>query len=323
MSTTTTHRREMPKTYAELVRLMPPRTIHDDVDLENVTETIDRLAVLNRPTKRPSRLLGDVNDFGRCLRRRPSPGRYFQDRSSGNIEVSIAGARAKRFRPRPYPRPAAARLGNSPRRSPTQQDAHREARRALRRFAGRFFALKDATFCNESAPMKAQPDFTKLFREFFGEIPKKATYRLRNGPNRVHDLVFLSSIIHDARFRQKDLILRGTRLTIPIERDCWELLRSNELNGLHVARSRLFVSPVDAIHWSFCHDAAIAPDDCLWIDHVWLDDRSKNPYDRLIISGSGWDCAITANECDLAVRLEDTETPYLHPQKHKSRVSSS
>jgi HTH-type transcriptional regulator / antitoxin HigA len=50
MSAETTHRTEMPKTYAALVKLMPPRTIHDDVDLENVTEIIDRLAVLDHPT---------------------------------------------------------------------------------------------------------------------------------------------------------------------------------------------------------------------------------------------------------------------------------
>jgi antitoxin component HigA of HigAB toxin-antitoxin module len=41
----------MPKTYPGLVKLMPPRTIHDDVDLENVTELIDRLAILDHPTK--------------------------------------------------------------------------------------------------------------------------------------------------------------------------------------------------------------------------------------------------------------------------------
>ena len=40
----------MPKTYMELIRLMPPRTIHDDVDFENVAEIIDRLAV-DRPTE--------------------------------------------------------------------------------------------------------------------------------------------------------------------------------------------------------------------------------------------------------------------------------
>jgi HTH-type transcriptional regulator / antitoxin HigA len=48
---TTTPRTEMPKTYAALVRLMPPRTIRDDIDLENVTEIINRLAVLDDPTK--------------------------------------------------------------------------------------------------------------------------------------------------------------------------------------------------------------------------------------------------------------------------------
>jgi HTH-type transcriptional regulator / antitoxin HigA len=50
MSTATTPRTEMPKTYAALVKLMPPRAIHDDIDLENVTELIDRLAVLDHPT---------------------------------------------------------------------------------------------------------------------------------------------------------------------------------------------------------------------------------------------------------------------------------
>ncbi len=30
---------------------MPPRTIHDDIDLVNVTEIVDRLAVLDHPTK--------------------------------------------------------------------------------------------------------------------------------------------------------------------------------------------------------------------------------------------------------------------------------
>ena len=51
MSTATTFPRQMPKSYPGLVKLMPPRTIHDDVDLENVTEIINRLAVLDHPTK--------------------------------------------------------------------------------------------------------------------------------------------------------------------------------------------------------------------------------------------------------------------------------
>jgi antitoxin component HigA of HigAB toxin-antitoxin module len=43
-------RRQVPKTYPELVGLMPPRTIHDDIDLKNVIEIIDRLVVLNHLT---------------------------------------------------------------------------------------------------------------------------------------------------------------------------------------------------------------------------------------------------------------------------------
>jgi HTH-type transcriptional regulator / antitoxin HigA len=38
------HFRRMPKTYGALVAMLPPRPIHDDVDLANATEVIDRLA---------------------------------------------------------------------------------------------------------------------------------------------------------------------------------------------------------------------------------------------------------------------------------------
>jgi HTH-type transcriptional regulator / antitoxin HigA len=36
--------RRLPKTYGALVAMLPPRPIHDDVDLANATEMIDRLA---------------------------------------------------------------------------------------------------------------------------------------------------------------------------------------------------------------------------------------------------------------------------------------
>jgi HTH-type transcriptional regulator/antitoxin HigA len=36
--------RRLPTAYADLVALLPPRPIHDDVDLSNATEMIDRLA---------------------------------------------------------------------------------------------------------------------------------------------------------------------------------------------------------------------------------------------------------------------------------------
>ena len=36
--------RRLPKTYGGLVAMLPPRPIHDDVDLANASEMIDRLA---------------------------------------------------------------------------------------------------------------------------------------------------------------------------------------------------------------------------------------------------------------------------------------
>ena len=36
--------RRIPKTYRELVALLPPRPIHDEVDLRNAVEMVDRLA---------------------------------------------------------------------------------------------------------------------------------------------------------------------------------------------------------------------------------------------------------------------------------------
>ena len=41
---TTIDFRHLPTTYSALVALLPPRPIHDDVDLANATEIIDRLA---------------------------------------------------------------------------------------------------------------------------------------------------------------------------------------------------------------------------------------------------------------------------------------
>jgi HTH-type transcriptional regulator/antitoxin HigA len=48
---TATRTRNLPKDYAGLVALLPPRRIRDEVDLDNATEVIDRLAVLDKLTE--------------------------------------------------------------------------------------------------------------------------------------------------------------------------------------------------------------------------------------------------------------------------------
>jgi antitoxin component HigA of HigAB toxin-antitoxin module len=52
MSKSTTHlHRQMPKTFNELNALLPLRPINDRIDLENAYEVMDRLAVIEKPTK--------------------------------------------------------------------------------------------------------------------------------------------------------------------------------------------------------------------------------------------------------------------------------
>ena len=63
----------------------------------------------------------------------------------------------------------------------------------------------------------------------------------------MHDLVFLSSYIHDARFKIKEVRLRGKKLQIPLERDRWERYKS--LGELECIPSLLTVNPVLSIGW--------------------------------------------------------------------------
>ena len=49
--------------------------------------------------------------------------------------------------------------------------------------------------------MKKQPNFTKIFREYFGTTATKVRYSVRKDCNRIHDFVFLSSLVHDAMYQ--------------------------------------------------------------------------------------------------------------------------
>ena len=58
---TTKDFRHLPRTYDALVAMLPPRPIHDDLDLANATEVIDRMAGFALP--RPRGLPGGNRDL--------------------------------------------------------------------------------------------------------------------------------------------------------------------------------------------------------------------------------------------------------------------
>ena len=175
--------------------------------------------------------------------------------------------------------------------------------------------------------MKKQPDFAELFRNHFGDTPSKVTYQVRQDSNRFHDLVVLNSLIHDARFKRDQAVLRGKRLSISFERDCWELgtVEHSDCAELHIAQALLTLSPVLEIEWRFKHGTDFGSDTELWIQDIWLDRHATQEDDSMtvVINGFKWLCVITVRESELKIRLQDLETPYLYSQRTKDRAKSS
>ena len=97
---------------------------------------------------------------------------------------------------------------------------------------------------NTSAQL--QPDFGTWFR---ATEPQRICYEIRNDANRLHDLVYLSSYLHDARLCPSSVKLTRGCLRIRLERDCWELFEFYQ--ELVSVPSILEISPVVELEWRF------------------------------------------------------------------------
>lgn len=66
-----------------------------------------------------------------------------------------------------------------------------------------------------------QPDFDAMF---YRKQPWEE-FALRPGANWHHDVIFMSSLLHDAKFCREDVRLTRHRCHIGLVRDCWECYR--------------------------------------------------------------------------------------------------
>lgn len=178
------------------------------------------------------------------------------------------------------------------------------------------------TDCINARPkkMRKQPDFTALFFDYFGGRPRKVAYEVRHGSSRWHDLVFLNSLVHDARFCRKDIWVKSKRLVLPVNRDCWELPRheSEKSSELHIANARLSIYPVKSVVWSFDQNHSFSADAEMWLDYIWLERTaiSQDGTIPVVLAGYGWRCTILADADDLEIKLRDLEVPYLYSERH-------
>jgi hypothetical protein len=190
--------------------------------------------------------------------------------------------------------------------------------------------------------MRQHPDFQKVFSDYFGRVPRKITYEVRRDSNCYHDMAFISSLIHDARFRLSDVNLRGKRLTIDMNRDCWELgmLDKKGSSELHIADSRLTITSVVDLEWNYQYLPDFDESTELWIINIFYSPdelpsvarsvaesvRLQNPKikddfvfsfpDRITLNGWFWSLQIAL--FDAKIKLSDKEVPYLFSERKKT-----
>ena len=173
-----------------------------------------------------------------------------------------------------------------------------------------------------------QPNFALIFRQTFAGPPKKVRYEIRSDSNRYHDVIFLSSLIHDARFRLADVRLRRGRLTIPLERDCWEIPLTEEHREVHIAKAELVIGPVVKSEWTSdpLYDSEtpgqLGYDAKEWLDYLWIERTSFEDSDtgRIVLQSTSSKWILTVAEEGLTVRLRDLEVPYLYSSRSDQPV---
>jgi hypothetical protein len=163
---------------------------------------------------------------------------------------------------------------------------------------------------------KVPPDFTKLFFDALGGVAEPVRYPLRSGPCLLHDVAFLSSLLHDARVTNPRVDPVDGVLVVRLNRDCWELglVKKDNSSELHVAASTLTCRGVRSVTWLLPEGGEPEP----WLDYVWMDDdyRTKKQC-GFFLKGHDWHCRIVLVEREWSVVLEDQETPYLWSAGHE------
>lgn len=161
-----------------------------------------------------------------------------------------------------------------------------------------------------------QPNFAQIWSKYLGgKNPKALNYSVRYDSNFFHDIVFLSSLIHDARIQKNNVKLTSKTLTLPLERDCWEL-GINKKKELHIAKTKLTISGVKELKW-----ISRKPNtEELCLDYLWISEdfrKHDTDYFDFIFVGFNWRFKVKLDILKWSISLKDQEKPYLWSEKNK------
>lgn len=158
-----------------------------------------------------------------------------------------------------------------------------------------------------------QPDFQALFFAHFGRQPKRQRYELRfDSSNLPHDVVFLTSLVHDARLTLRSVKRRGTKLTIDLLREAWELGIVEDEAGvpeLLVAPSRLTIAGLLDLEWRFENGVPQDRDD-LDVQSIRTERAGEmgEKY-RVVLVGFSWGLELLLDADRASVVLQDQRKP--------------
>ncbi len=160
-----------------------------------------------------------------------------------------------------------------------------------------------------------QPNFQAIFFDHFGTKPRRQRYELRfDTSNLYHDVIFLSSMIHDARISRNAVHQRKDKVKILMQRDTWEngTLVLENAPKLHYCESQLNISGVQSIEWRFACSIPKEQEE-LWI--VGLDlsrSHESSDYFDLVLDGMDWALWMKLDENRASVMLKDIGLPLSH-----------
>src|SRR5215831_18265525 len=92
-------------------------------------------------------------------------------------------------------------------------------------------------------------DFTTFFAKTKVE---RLSFKTRREVNYQHEVIFLSSYLHDARFSRSDFVQTDGKITVRLERDCWEFCTRihQGRKTLLTVPSILTISGIDECYWN-------------------------------------------------------------------------
>jgi hypothetical protein len=154
-----------------------------------------------------------------------------------------------------------------------------------------------------------QPDFHKIWLDYFDHPAGKVRYEIRlGGPNERHDLAFMSSLIHDAEFTPKELARSKSTLVVPLDRAAWELWSG--ANDLWGSKAKLTMSNVRRVDWRIGSHQLPRENKGLSIGWVDLAMRGEEEVELLLIGNSSWQLSVTLDAVKGRILLQDQEVPH-------------